>query len=135
MLEVRVPVPRKLLQQGITDLLRISDGRMSGTGSGTVVLRVSEEAAVSGPIAVAEDGDEIEIDVEGGRLVLLVPPDELSRRQSRFTPAARPTRGYEELHWAHVLQAHHGADLDFLRLSREREHSQLLQRKSWCVLQ
>lgn len=127
--EVRIPVPEKLLREGITDVLRISDGRMSGTGSGTVVLHVSEEAAVGGPIGLVEDGDEIEIDVEAGRLDLLVSEDELSRRRSLFKGQAPPTRGYDELYWGHVLQAHDGADLDFLELAREPGHERLPQRK------
>ena len=91
--EVRIPVPQKLLRDGVTDVLRISDGRMSGTSSGTVVLHVSDEGAVGGPIGLVEDGDEIEIDVDSGLLELHVPPGELDRRRSLFT--ARLRRGVD----------------------------------------
>jgi dihydroxy-acid dehydratase len=110
------PIPQKLLRQGVKDMVRISDARMSGTSYGTVVLHVSPEAEAGGPLALVEDGDEIELDVPSRRLTLRVPDDELARRRARWRP--RPphfTRGYGRLFLDHVLQAHEGVDFDFLR--------------------
>ncbi|MFQ5809291.1 MAG: IlvD/Edd family dehydratase [Armatimonadota bacterium] len=110
------PVPQKLLKRGVRDMVRISDARMSGTSYGTVVLHVSPEAEVGGPLAVVQDGDEIELDVPNRRLTLRVPDEELARRRVKFRP--RPphfTRGYGKLFLDHVLQAHEGVDFDFLR--------------------
>jgi L-arabonate dehydrase len=110
-----MPIPRKLLERGVTDLVRISDGRMSGTAYGTVVLHVSPESAVGGTLALVQDGDEIELDVEKRRLELCVPEDELARRRAAWTPPApRATGGYQRLYVEHVTQADQGADLDFL---------------------
>jgi dihydroxy-acid dehydratase len=110
-------LPKKLLQQGVTDMVRISDGRMSGTAYGTVVLHVSPESAIGGALALVRNGDWIELDVEGRRLHLDVSEDELERRRSVWTPPEVPgtSRGYVQLYRDHVLQAHEGADLDFLR--------------------
>jgi dihydroxy-acid dehydratase len=111
-----IPVPIKLLEQGITDVVRISDSRMSGTGYGTVVLHVAPEAADGGPLALVHEGDLIELDVEKRRLELLVDGPELERRRQAWKP---PTtghrRGYPRFYIDHVLQAHEGADFDFLR--------------------
>src|SRR5678815_5186284 len=110
------PIPARLLKQGVKDMVRISDARMSGTSYGTVVLHVSPEAAVGGPLALVQDGDEIELDVPNRRLSLRVPDEELARRRAAWTP--RPPhyeRGYGRLFLDHVLQAHEGADFDFLR--------------------
>jgi len=110
------PIPDKLLKQGIRDLVRISDARMSGTAYGTVVLHVSPEAEAGGPLALVKDGDEIELDVPHRRLTLRVPEEELVRRRALWHP--RPphfTRGYGKLFLDHVLQAHEGVDFDFLR--------------------
>jgi dihydroxy-acid dehydratase len=110
------PIPQKLLKQGVKDMVRISDARMSGTSYGTVVLHVSPEAAIGGPLALVENGDEIELDVPNRRLTLRVPEEELAKRRARWTP--RPphyTRGYGRLFLDHVLQAHEGVDFDFLR--------------------
>ena len=110
------PIPQKLLKQGVKDMVRISDARMSGTSYGTVVLHVSPEAAIGGPLALVENGDEIELDVPNRRLTLRVPDEELAKRRAKWTP--RPpqyTRGYGRLFLDHVLQAHEGADFDFLR--------------------
>ena len=110
------PIPRKLLQQGVRDMVRISDARMSGTSYGTVVLHVSPEAEAGGPLALVQDGDPIELDVPNRRLTLRVPDEELARRRARWKP--RPphyTRGYGRLFLDHVLQAHEGCDFDFLR--------------------
>ncbi len=110
-----VGMPRKLLAMGITDMIRISDARMSGTAFGTVILHVSPEAAIGGPLALVESGDEIELDVERRSLELLVSPEILAqRRKSWKAPSGGPTRGWSKLYVDHVMQANHGADLDFL---------------------
>ena len=110
-------LPKKLLEQGVTDMVRISDGRMSGTAYGTVVLHVSPESAVGGALALVQTGDWIELDVAGRRLHLDVSDEELLRRRKAWTqPAVAGTdRGYVSLYRGHVQQAHLGADLDFLR--------------------
>jgi dihydroxy-acid dehydratase len=96
-------------------MVRISDGRMSGTAYGTVVLHGAPEAARGGPIALVRDGDLIDLDVDAGRIDLLVDPDELDRRRAEpRTPAAIPRRGWRRLYAERVLQADAGADLDFL---------------------
>jgi dihydroxy-acid dehydratase len=108
-------MPRKLLQAGINDMVRISDARMSGTGFGTCILHTAPEAAVGGPIGLVRTGDWIELDVAAGRLDLLVDADELARRAAAWTPPApTATRGWVRLYSEHVLQADQGADLDFL---------------------
>ena len=110
-----LPIPRRLLQAGVRDMVRISDARMSGTSYGTCVLHVAPESAVGGPLAFVRDGDEIELDVPNRRLDLLVPEDELARRRANFT-AAPPAglSGYGELFVQHVTQANLGCDFDFL---------------------
>ncbi len=110
-------LPAKLLKQGVKDMVRISDGRMSGTAFGTVVLHVSPEAAVGGTLALVENGDMIELDVKSRRLHLDVSDAELARRRSAWRPPATPhaDRGYAKLYTEHVLQADQGADFDFLR--------------------
>jgi len=110
-----MPLPPRLLKKGITDLVRISDARMSGTAYGTVVLHVAPEAAAGGPLALVEDGDLIELDVGKRRLQLHVGAEELSRRRAAWTPP-KPAmaRGYTRLYVDHVNQANEGADLDFL---------------------
>jgi len=107
-------LPAKLLKQGITDMLRISDARMSGTAYGSVVLHVAPEAAVGGTLALVRDGDKIELDVAAGRLHLHVPEEELARRQADWRPPSGPERGYAKLYHEHVLQADQGCDFDFL---------------------
>ncbi|HXS30961.1 MAG TPA: dihydroxy-acid dehydratase, partial [Steroidobacteraceae bacterium] len=109
-----MPLPPKLLRRGITDLVRISDARMSGTAYGTVVLHISPEAAAGGPLALVHEGDFIELDVPGQRLHLDVPAEELERRRAAWQPPAAPARGWAKLYVDHVQQAHLGADLDFL---------------------
>jgi dihydroxy-acid dehydratase len=115
-----LPIPQKLLRQGVTDMVRISDARMSGTGFGSVVLHVAPESAVGGPLLAVRDGDEIELDVDDRRLELVVPAEEIQRRIAERPP--RPpaySRGYGKLHGEHVLQADEGADLDgFARSER-----------------
>jgi dihydroxy-acid dehydratase len=110
-----LPIPEKLLRQGVRDVVRISDCRMSGTASGTVVLHVTPEAAVGGPLALVRDGDEIELNVEERRLELLVGEEELGRRREDLRYPALTERGYVRLYQEHVLQADGGCDLDFLR--------------------
>jgi dihydroxyacid dehydratase/phosphogluconate dehydratase len=108
-------LPAKLLQQGVSDMVRISDARMSGTAYGTVVLHVAPEAAVGGPLALVRNGDMIELDVPGRRLHLDVPAAELeARRRAWRAPAPRVSGGYQQLYVEHVLQADRGCDLDFL---------------------
>jgi len=108
-------LPSKLLKQGVSDMVRISDARMSGTAYGTVVLHVAPEAAVGGPLALVRDGDMIELDVAAGRLHLDVGDETLdSRRASLAPPQASAHGGYESLYVTHVLQADRGCDFDFL---------------------
>ncbi|MCE4557382.1 IlvD/Edd family dehydratase [Pelomonas cellulosilytica] len=110
-----VDLPRKLVAEGVTDMVRISDGRMSGTAYGTVVLHVAPESAAGGTLALVQDGDLIELDVPGRRLQLLVSDDELARRRAAWAPPeAVATRGYVKLYVDHVQQAHLGADMDVL---------------------
>jgi dihydroxy-acid dehydratase len=109
-----MPLPPKLLRRGITDILRISDARMSGTAYGAVVLHVSPEAAAGGPLALVRNGDFIEVDVPGRRLHLDVSDAELAERRSSWKPAPTPARGWYKLYVDHVQQAHLGADLDVL---------------------
>jgi L-arabonate dehydrase len=110
-----MPLPPKLLKKGVTDMVRISDARMSGTAYGTVILHISPEAAAGGTLALVENGDEIELDVAKRKLQLLVSEEEISRRRKKWTAPKPPLeRGYWKLYFDHVLQAHEGADLDFL---------------------
>jgi dihydroxy-acid dehydratase len=110
-----MPIPAKLLKKGITDVVRISDARMSGTAYGTVVLHVSPEAAAGGPLALVRDGDTIELDVEKRRLHLDISDAEVAKRRQAWKPAPSGfDRGYAKLYVEHVMQAHQGADLDFL---------------------
>jgi L-arabonate dehydrase len=110
-----MPLPPKLLRRGITDMVRISDGRMSGTAYGAVVLHVAPEAAAGGTLALVRTGDHIVLDVAARRLELLVDDAQLARRRAEWRPPAPPAeRGYVKLYTDHVLQANQGADLDFL---------------------
>jgi len=110
-----MPLPPKLLKRGVTDMVRVSDARMSGTAYGTVVLHVAPEAAAGGALVLVENGDAIELDVAKRRLQLLVPEEELARRRERWKQPQPPLdRGYWRLYFEHVLQANDGADLDFL---------------------
>ncbi|MFY9512025.1 MAG: IlvD/Edd family dehydratase [Rubrivivax sp.] len=113
------PIPRKLLRQGVKDAVRISDGRMSGTAFGTVVLHVTPEAAVGGPLAHVHNGDRIRLSVSRRELVLLVDDAELARRAAA-SPVVPPSaeRGYRRLYLQHVLQADQGVDFDFLRATQ-----------------
>jgi dihydroxy-acid dehydratase len=112
-----MPLPTKLLEQGVRDMVRVCDGRMSGTAYGTVVLHVAPEAAAGGPLGLVRTGDVISLDVEARRIDLEVPDDELARRTpdaATIAGFADPKRGWERLYVDHVLQADTGADLDFL---------------------
>ena len=112
-----MPLPKKLLERGIRDLVRISDARMSGTAYGTVVLHVAPESAAGGPLALLRDGDVIVLDVPGRRLDVDVPAQEWASRSPSTSAAsgyASPSRGWERLYVDHVMQADTGADLDFL---------------------
>ncbi|MEV7631862.1 IlvD/Edd family dehydratase [Microbacterium sp. NPDC089318] len=112
-----MPLPTKLLEQGVRDMVRICDGRMSGTAYGTVILHVTPEAAAGGPLAIVRTGDWIDLDVRAGRLDLDVTSEELDRRapnEATVAGFANPRRGWERLYVDHVLQADRGADLDFL---------------------
>ncbi|MDQ4076510.1 MAG: dihydroxy-acid dehydratase [Chloroflexota bacterium] len=110
------PIPAKLLRQGVRDMVRVSDARMSGTAFGTIVLHVAPESAIGGPLALVRDGDEIELDVPNRRLHLNVTTEELGRRRSEWRrPPVIYTRGYGRLYQEHVTQAPLGCDFDFLR--------------------
>jgi L-arabonate dehydrase len=111
-----LPIPAKLLRNGVSDLLRISDARMSGTSYGAVVLHVAPESAVGGPLALVQTEDRIRLDVAARTLDLVVDADELARRRAAWTPPPRKdARGYRQLYEEHVLQANEGCDFDFLR--------------------
>lgn len=107
-------LPPKLLRKGVTDMVRISDARMSGTAYGTVVLHVSPEAAAGGTLALVQSGDMIELDVSKRLLRLEVDDETLSARRTRWIPPPSPDRGWLRLYVEHVMQADKGADLDFL---------------------
>jgi dihydroxy-acid dehydratase len=110
-----MPIPKVLLEQGVRDMIRISDARMSGTAFGTIVLHVSPEANAGGPISLVETGDRIRLDAVNGELELLVSDNELDERSKRkVIPKENYTRGYAKLYIDHVMQADKGADLDFL---------------------
>lgn len=110
-----IPMPKVLLNQGVKDMVRISDARMSGTSFGTVVLHIAPESAIGGPLALVETGDEIELDVAGRAINLNISPEEWDRRMKAFTPAPpHYTRGYGKLFLDHVTQANQGCDFDFL---------------------
>ena len=111
-----LPIPSKLARAGVKDMVRISDARMSGTAYGTIVLHVSPEAAVGGPLALVRNGDRIKLSVDERRIDLLVDDAELARRRAAWAPpVTTPSRGYAKLYMDHVLQAEHGCDFDFLR--------------------
>ena len=111
-----LPIPAKLARAGVKDMVRISDARMSGTAYGTIVLHVSPESAIGGPLALARNGDRIRISVRDRKIDLQLPENELQRRKAAWKPPlAPPARGYAKLYMDHVLQAEHGCDFDFLR--------------------
>jgi dihydroxy-acid dehydratase len=111
----QLPIPKKLAERGVRDMVRISDARMSGTSYGACVLHVAPESYVGGPLALVQDGDPIEVDVPGRRLMLHVSDDELARRRARWQPPPpRYQRGYGALCAQHMTQANEGCDFDFL---------------------
>ncbi|MGH6670918.1 MAG: IlvD/Edd family dehydratase [Xanthobacteraceae bacterium] len=111
-----LPIPSKLARAGVKDMVRISDARMSGTAYGTIVLHVSPEAAIDGPLALVKNGDRIKLSVAQRRLDLLVGEAELAKRREAYRPSATmPERGYAQLYMRSVLQAEAGCDFDFLR--------------------
>lgn len=111
-----LPVPAKLLKAGVKDMVRLSDARISGTSFGTIVVHISPESAVGGPLAIVKEGDWIELDVPARRLELLVPESELKERLAAWRPPApHYRRGYGKMYLDHILQAHEGCDFDFLR--------------------
>jgi dihydroxy-acid dehydratase len=111
-----LPIPRKLAQRGVKDMVRISDARMSGTAFGTVVLHVTPEAARGGPLSLVRDGDMIRLDTPARSLELCVAPEELVRRSEtvKHAPAPSAPSGYRRLYVAHVTQADRGCDFDFM---------------------
>jgi dihydroxy-acid dehydratase len=109
-----LPIPAKLARAGVTDMVRISDARMSGTAYGAIVLHVAPEAALGGPLALVRDGDRIRLSVKERKLDLLVPEAELARRRASFAPPPAPPRGYARLYHDTILQADRGCDFDFL---------------------
>ena len=111
-----IPIPKKLRRQGVTDMVRISDARMSGTSFGTVILHVSPEAAVGGPLACVKNGDQISIDVLSRKITLEISDEEMAKRKSEWkAPVSKHTRGYPMLYIREVLQADEGCDFDFLK--------------------
>ena len=111
-----IPMPKVLLEQGVADMVRISDARMSGTSFGTVVLHAAPESALGGALAIVQTGDEVQLDVAGRQIELCVPAQEIQRRLESFTPAPpKFDRGYGRMFLEHVTQANLGCDFDFLR--------------------
>jgi dihydroxy-acid dehydratase len=111
-----IPIPVRLAEQGITDMVRVTDARMSGTSFGTCFLHVAPESAIGGPLALVRDGDPIVVDVTAGRLDLDIPPDEFRRRRAEWkAPVSQHLRGWPALYQRTVLQASEGCDMDFLR--------------------
>ena len=110
-----LPIPKKLAQKGLKDMVRISDARMSGTAFGTVILHITPDAASGGPLALVKSGDRIRLSVKDRKLDLLVSEEELNRRRQDFKKPALPPRGYARLYNEHILQADGGCDFDFLR--------------------
>ena len=110
-----LPIPKKLLKQGVRDMVRISDARMSGTSYGTCVLHISPESWVGGPLALIKTGDTIELNIEKRQINVLVSESELEIRKKSWRPQIRKfPRGYGQLFSQHVQQAHEGCDFDFL---------------------
>jgi dihydroxy-acid dehydratase len=117
-----LPIPKKLAQAGVKDMVRISDARMSGTAFGSIVLHVAPEAAVGGPLAAVRNGDRIRLSIRNKRIDLLVEQDEIARRLEGFEPPPKPARGYKALYRRSVTQAPEGCDFDFL--AEEKQPSQ-----------
>jgi dihydroxy-acid dehydratase len=122
----QLPIPQKLLKQGVRDMVRISDARMSGTSYGACVLHVTPESFVGGPLALVRDGDRIELDVPARRLQLLVDDAEIARRRAAWkAPAPHFTRGFGTLYLKHVTQADQGCDFDFLEAGGTTEEPEI----------
>jgi dihydroxy-acid dehydratase len=110
-----LPIPKKLLAQGVRDMVRLSDARMSGTSYGACVLHIAPEAFVGGPLALVRDGDIIELNVPGRRLSMRVDDEELARRRAQWRPPEpQYPRGFGHMYSLHVTQADRGCDFDFL---------------------
>ena len=113
-----LPIPKKLAAQGVKDMVRISDARMSGTAFGTIVLHVTPESAVGGPLALVRTGDRIRLSAQDKSIDLLVGDAEMARRRAAFVPSAPPAeRGYSKLYQKAILPATRGCDFDFLTKS------------------
>ena len=110
-----IPIPKKLARQGVKDMVRISDGRMSGTASGTIVLHVTPESYEKGPLAVVKNGDFIKLDVPNRKIDLLISEDELNNRISQISDNKVKRRGYNKLYMEEVTQANEGVDFKFLK--------------------
>jgi dihydroxy-acid dehydratase len=109
-----IPIPKYLAEQGVKDMVRVSDARMSGTAYGTVILHCSPEAAAGGPLGIVKNGDEIELNLDKREINLNISKLEFNTRKKKWKPPPLPKRGWPRLHSEHVLQADQGADLDFL---------------------
>lgn len=114
-----LPIPKKLAQAGVKDMVRISDGRMSGTAFGSIVLHVAPEAAIGGPLAAVRNGDRIRLSIQNKRIDVLVAPEEIARRLEGFQSPPAPTRGYKALYRRTVTQAPEGCDFDFLTADKQ----------------
>ena len=111
-----LPIPVKLIRQGVRDMLRLSDARMSGTSYGACILHAAPEAAIGGPLALVQTGDIIRVNVPERTLDMLVPEEELARRRARWQPPPEKAgRGWNYIYAKHIQQAHEGCDFDFLR--------------------
>jgi dihydroxy-acid dehydratase len=120
----QLPIPEKLLQAGIRDMVRISDARMSGTSYGACVLHVTPESFIGGPLALVQDGDLIELDIPARKLNLLISDEEMARRKAAWVaPKPKFDRGYGVLNQLHVLQADKGCDFDFLEEPARAQHT------------
>jgi dihydroxy-acid dehydratase len=111
-----IPIPTPLLDQGVSDMVRVTDARMSGTSFGTVFLHVAPEGAADGPIGLVRDGDVITVDANAGRIEVAISSEEMDARRARRDQTRPATRGYVELYRRHVTQAPAGCDFDFLAL-------------------
>ena len=120
----QLPIPQKLLKEGVRDMLRISDARMSGTSYGACVLHVTPESHVGGPLGLVRDGDIIELDVQARSINMLVNEEELARRRASWKqPPAKFTRGFGVMYLKHIQQADTGCDFDFLETERRQDDS------------
>jgi dihydroxyacid dehydratase/phosphogluconate dehydratase len=118
----QLPIPQKLLKQGVRDMVRISDARMSGTSYGACVLHVAPESYIGGPLALVKDGDLIELDVPARKLNVLISDAEMTKRKQAWqTPPKKFDRGFGKMYSAHILQADQGCDFDFLETSHQEQ--------------